>query len=126
MERFTKTLPLKINLRFKEWTEQGTIEQIGPTRRGKETKIMLLVDAHGIPLSIDTESVNVNEVRLIERLVDNRLVTEHQPERRFMTKPATPILCVTACNSCFRRRWLPIVSAHSKVASNSLHSIPGS
>jgi transposase len=47
---------------------------------------MLLVDAHGIPLSIDTESANVNEVRLIERLVDNRLVTEHQPERLIYDK----------------------------------------
>jgi len=47
---------------------------------------MLLVDAHGIPLSIDSESANVNEVRLIERLVDNRLVTEHQPERLISDK----------------------------------------
>jgi transposase len=63
-------------------------KQIGPTRRGKGTKVMLLVGSGGFPLAIDTESANVNEVRLIERLVDNRSLPKHVPERLIYDKAA--------------------------------------
>lgn len=42
--------------------------EVGNTKRGKGTKIMLLIDGEGMPLGIDTESANVAEVNLIERL----------------------------------------------------------
>ncbi len=69
-------------MRFNEWSAQGIVEQIGPTRRGNGTRIMLLVDANGIPLSIDTVSANIFEVRLIEPLVENR----HRPGRLIYDK----------------------------------------
>jgi len=50
---------------------------------------VLLVDVHRIPLLIDPESANVNEVRLIEQLVQDRLITAHQPER---------LICDKACD----------------------------
>lgn len=49
---------------------------------------MLLVDRRGLPLSIDTESANVNEVILIERLVERRLIAELSPERLIYDKAA--------------------------------------
>ena len=49
---------------------------------------MLLVDRRGLPLSIDTESANVNEIKLIERLVDRSLISEVPPERLIYDKAA--------------------------------------
>lgn len=49
---------------------------------------MLLVDRRGLPLSIDTESANVNEVMLIERLLERRVITNVLPERLIYDKAA--------------------------------------
>jgi hypothetical protein len=53
---------------------------IGPTKRGKGTKIMLLVDGAGLPLAIDVDSASPAEVGLIEPLLD-QAVTEYLPQR---------------------------------------------
>lgn len=42
---------------------------IGPTKRGKGTKIMALTDAHGLPIAVRTFSARPNEVTLAERTV---------------------------------------------------------
>lgn len=39
---------------------------IGPTKKGKGTKVMVLTDAHGLPLSVRTFSARPNEVTLAE------------------------------------------------------------
>jgi hypothetical protein len=39
---------------------------VGKTKRGKGTKIMLLVDGRGAPLSADVHSASPAEARLIE------------------------------------------------------------
>ena len=49
---------------------------------------MLLVDAGGIPLAIDTEAANVNEVCLIERLIGCSLLEDRLPERLIYDKAA--------------------------------------
>ena len=49
---------------------------------------MLLVDANGIPLSIDTEAANVNEVCLIERLIERRILPKEPPRRLIYDKAA--------------------------------------
>jgi hypothetical protein len=51
---------------------------IGPTKRGKGTKIMALTDAHGFALSIRTFSARPNEVTLAERTVRSSPI---KPER---------------------------------------------
>jgi hypothetical protein len=43
---------------------------VGSTKRGKGSKLMLLVDGHGLPLSIDVDSASPAEVKLIEPLLD--------------------------------------------------------
>ena len=43
---------------------------VGKTKRGKGTKIMVLADARGLPLSIDTDTASAAEVNLIEPLLD--------------------------------------------------------
>ena len=47
---------------------------IGPTKRGKGTKIMALTDAHGLPISIRTFSARPNEVTLADRTVRSSAV----------------------------------------------------
>jgi len=49
---------------------------------------MLLVDRRGLPLSIDIESANVNEVKLVERLVECRMLPKLPPERLIYDKAA--------------------------------------
>jgi transposase len=44
--------------------------EVGNTKCGKGTKIMLLVDGRGLPLSVMTIEANVAEVNTIETLVD--------------------------------------------------------
>lgn len=44
--------------------------EVGKTKCGKGTKLMLLVDGRGVPVSAMTLSANVAEVSSIETLVD--------------------------------------------------------
>ena len=59
---------------------RGGGDGIGCTRVGKGVKIMVLVDARGLPVAIDTTSANPHESRLVQRLFDFML-TEEAPER---------------------------------------------
>ena len=47
-------------------------DRIGPTRRGKGTKIMVIADGKGIPLASEAEAANHAEVNLIKPLIDAR------------------------------------------------------
>ena len=49
---------------------------------------MICVDAQGIPLVIDTESANRNEVLLIEPLIEKMTLQNRQPERLIYDKAA--------------------------------------
>lgn len=53
---------------------------IGCTRVGKGVKIMVLVDARGLPVAIDTTSASPHESRLVQRLFDFML-PDQPPER---------------------------------------------
>ena len=53
---------------------------MGPTKRGKGSKLMLLVDGSGLPLAIDVHSARPAEVTLIEPLLD-QAVTPYVPHR---------------------------------------------
>lgn len=59
---------------------KGGGDGIGCTRVGKGVKIMVLVDARGLPVAIDTSSASPHESRLVQRLFDFML-TEQTPER---------------------------------------------
>ena len=59
---------------------KGGGDGIGCTRAGKGVKIMVLVDARGLPVAIDTTSASPHECRLVQRLFDFML-TEEAPER---------------------------------------------
>src|SRR5437870_1856343 len=60
---------------------------IGCTKKGKGTKIMLMVDGEGTPISLFTVAANYAEVHAIEILVDER-VTEKKPKRLLYDKAA--------------------------------------
>lgn len=49
---------------------------IGPTRRGKGTKVMAIADRNGLPISIHIESASPHESKLVEKTLDRRFVRE--------------------------------------------------
>jgi transposase len=59
---------------------RGGGDGIGCTRVGKGVKIMVLVDARGLPVAVDTTSAQPHEGRLVQRLFDFML-PEQMPER---------------------------------------------
>jgi transposase len=60
---------------------------VGKTKRGKGTKLMLLVDGNGLPLAVDSASASPAEVKLIESLLD-RQVLSRDPDRLVYDKAA--------------------------------------
>src|SRR6478609_1651984 len=54
--------------------------QVGPTKRGKGTKIMGIADRHSLPLALRTESASPAEVKLVGQTLAARFVAE-MPER---------------------------------------------
>lgn len=59
---------------------KGGGDGIGCTRVGKGVKIMVLVDARGLPVAVDTTSATPHERRLVQRLFDFMLTAE-TPQR---------------------------------------------
>lgn len=59
---------------------RGGGDGIGNTKAGKGVKIMILVDARGLPVAVDTASASPHESRLVQRLF-KFMLTEESPER---------------------------------------------
>ena len=59
---------------------RGGGDGIGVTKAGKGVKIMVLVDARGLPVAIETTSASPHESRLVQHLFDFMLTSE-MPER---------------------------------------------
>jgi hypothetical protein len=53
---------------------------VGKTKKGKGTKIMILSDANGLPLSATVASASPHESKLVEQCLDERFVPE-APQR---------------------------------------------
>lgn len=53
---------------------------IGPTKRGKGSKIMAIADRHGLPLAVHVVSASPNEATLVEPTLQRRFLRE-TPER---------------------------------------------
>src|SRR6202049_5187866 len=53
---------------------------VGPTKRGKGSKIMAIADGHGLPLSVHVASASPHETKLVEPTLDQRFLREI-PER---------------------------------------------
>jgi transposase len=53
---------------------------VGPTRRGKGTKIMAIVDRHGLPIAVSIASASPHETKLVEATLEQRFLPE-TPER---------------------------------------------
>ena len=60
---------------------------VGPTKRGKGCKLMVLVDGNGLPLAVDVHAASPAEVTLIEPLLD-QAVTSHVPGRLIYDRAA--------------------------------------
>src|SRR5580704_7171820 len=102
---------------------------VGKTKRGKGTKIMLLVDGQGLPLSVNIHSASPNEVTLIEHLLDRRILrrriprliydkaADSDPLRDRLAAQGTELICPHRANRAkppkqdrrklrrYRRRW---------------------
>jgi transposase len=78
---------------------------VGKTKRGKGTKIMLLVDGRGTPLGVDIASASPAEVKLIEALLEKRMLrkrpqrliydraADSDPLRQRLTKRCIELIC---------------------------------
>ena len=55
-------------------------DKIGPTRRGKGSKIMAIYDGHGLPLALHLDSASPAEVRLVEDALEDRFLADY-PDR---------------------------------------------
>jgi transposase len=53
---------------------------VGPTKRGKGSKLMAVADGHGLPVAIDVASASPAEVRLVVSTLESRFIPE-LPER---------------------------------------------
>src|ERR1700728_2033031 len=53
---------------------------VGPTRRGKGSKIMAIADRHGLPIACSIASASPHETKLVEATVDQRF-TRAKPQR---------------------------------------------
>ena len=53
---------------------------VGPTRRGKGSKIMAISDGHGLPLAVHVASASPHETKLVESTIERRFLTE-TPQR---------------------------------------------
>ena len=53
---------------------------VGPTKRGKGTKLMAVADASGLPLAVHTTSASPAEVTLVQATLEQSFVAE-RPER---------------------------------------------
>jgi len=58
---------------------KGGGDGIGPTKVGKGVKIMVLVDARGLPVAVDTATANRSENRLVQQLFDFMLPSQLPP-----------------------------------------------
>lgn len=61
--------------------------EVGKTKKGKGTKIMVLVDGEGTPLGADIASASQAEVKLIERLITKR-TSRRRPRRLLYDRAA--------------------------------------
>jgi transposase len=52
---------------------------VGKTKKGKGSKIMVVVEAQGVPVALTIDSANPHEVKLVEQTLEARFV-ENQPE----------------------------------------------
>lgn len=59
---------------------RGGGDGVGVTKAGKGVKIMILVDARGLPVAVDTCSASPHESKLVQALFDFMLTLE-EPER---------------------------------------------
>src|SRR6202166_3008886 len=53
---------------------------VGPTKRGKGSKIMAIADGHGLPLAVHVASASPHETKLVEPTLDQRFLAE-TPQR---------------------------------------------
>ena len=63
-------------------------DEVGRTPKGNGTRILLMVDAEGTPLSAYTTAAHHNEVNTVETLVKQRQLSHHTPRRLLYDKAA--------------------------------------
>ena len=80
---------------------------VGKTKKGKGTKIMLMVDGEGTPLSAFTLGANTAEVHAIENLIDDR-VPKRKPDRVLYDKAAD----ADWLRECVAARGIELICPH--------------
>jgi transposase len=84
-------------------------DKVGKTKRGKGTKIMVLTDAEGLPLGADTASASPHEVKLIEPLLEKRVLRQ-KPRRLIYDEAADS----DPLRERLKRRGIELVCRHRR------------
>jgi transposase len=82
---------------------------VGKTKRGKGTKIMVLIDGEGLPWGVDTASASPHEVTLIEPLLEHRLL-RRKPRRLIYDEAADS----DPLRTRLKRRGIELVCRHRR------------
>lgn len=83
--------------------------EVGKTKKGKGTKIMLMVEGEGLPLGVDIASASEAEVNLIEELIDKR-TSRRRPKRLIYDKAADS----DPLRSRLAQRQIELICPHRK------------
>ena len=82
---------------------------VGPTKKGKGTKLMVLVDGDGVPLAVDVANGSTAEVKLIESLLEQR-VHPRLPRRLIYDRAAD----CDGLRQRLARRGIELISPHRR------------
>jgi transposase len=83
--------------------------EVGNTKKGKGTKVMLLVDGEGLPLGVHLASANQAEVNLVEDLLDFS-TTDRRPKRLLYDRAADS----DPLRARLKRRRIELICPHRK------------
>ena len=85
-------------------------KQVGKTKRGKGTKLMVVADGEGVPLGILTDSASPHEVTLIEKTIDEIVLPGKQPERLIYDRAADS----DKLRDAFQQRGIELICPHRR------------
>jgi transposase len=80
---------------------------VGTTKRGKGSKIMAIVEVHGLPVAVTIDSAQPHEIKLVEQRLDGRFVDD-EPERLIGDKAYDS----DAMDRQLRERGIELIAPH--------------
>ena|SRR5215469_4987682 len=94
---------------------------VGPTRRGKGSKIMAISDGHGLPLAVHVASASPHETKLVVPTIERRFLAETPQrligDRAYDSDPLDTQIC--------ERFGVQLIAPHTSMRSEKPHKTAG-